>query len=152
MPASILPLLPRPFLPPLWRELAAFDHARAGAAAVAGWPAVRCPQPVLLIPGFLAGDLSLQSLAHALVAAGHEPHTAGIRCNVRCSEAAVRRLGDTVEDLAEHSGRPGGGRPPGRHRGGLGGPRGPARGAGRPQPRRAVRTRRPPPLPGSRGL
>jgi pimeloyl-ACP methyl ester carboxylesterase len=58
-------------------------------------------QPVLVIPGFLAGDGSLRVLRHALRAAGHQPHAVGIRWNVGCSEAAVDRVRAATERLAE---------------------------------------------------
>lgn len=57
---SLRALLPRPCLPPLWRELAAVREL----AAAGGTPRPALGQasgaPVLLIPGFLAGDVSLR--------------------------------------------------------------------------------------------
>ncbi len=48
--------------------------------------------PVLLIPGFLAGDQSLSVMASWLRRLGHAPRRAGIAFNVRCSDTAMDRL------------------------------------------------------------
>jgi pimeloyl-ACP methyl ester carboxylesterase len=58
-------------------------------------------QPVLLIPGFLAGDDSLGLMTHWLRRTGHHTRKAGIRSNIDCSEAAVNRLEERVEVMAE---------------------------------------------------
>jgi pimeloyl-ACP methyl ester carboxylesterase len=55
--------------------------------------------PVLLIPGFLAGDQSLEPLARRLSEAGYHPHPAGMQRNVDCSERAVTRLADRLREL-----------------------------------------------------
>lgn len=48
--------------------------------------------PVLLIPGFLAGDSSLSVMSGWLRRIGHAPYGAGIAMNVDCSDKAVDRL------------------------------------------------------------
>jgi pimeloyl-ACP methyl ester carboxylesterase len=48
--------------------------------------------PVLLLPGFLAGDQSLAVLAGWLRRVGYAPRRAGIAFNVRCSDQAIDRL------------------------------------------------------------
>ncbi len=48
--------------------------------------------PVLLIPGFLAGDQSMSAMARWLRRLGHAPRRAGISFNVRCSDVAIDRL------------------------------------------------------------
>jgi pimeloyl-ACP methyl ester carboxylesterase len=58
-------------------------------------------QPALLIPGFLAGDDSLGLMTRWLRRTGHHTRKAGMRANVDCSEAAVERLLERVEVLAE---------------------------------------------------
>lgn len=58
-------------------------------------------QPVLLIPGFLAGDDSLGIMTRWLRRTGHHTRKAGMRSNIDCSEAAVTRLEERVEVLAE---------------------------------------------------
>ncbi len=74
--------------PPLWRE------ARIGleTAALLRDPVFRGDgvadgrgRPVLLIPGFLAGDGSLAMMAGWLKRAGYRPSRAGMRANVDCS-------------------------------------------------------------------
>jgi len=60
-----------------------------------------CGQPVPLLLGFLAEDGSLRILASALRATGYQPHTAGLRCNVGCSEATVRRITAAVDRLTD---------------------------------------------------
>ncbi len=90
--------------PPIWRE------GRLGleVAALLRDPVFRGEgvtdgggQPVLLIPGFLAGDDSLGVMTKWLRRTGHHTRKAGMRANVDCSEAAVTRLEERVEVLAE---------------------------------------------------
>src|SRR4051812_5779528 len=99
--SSIIQLLPRPVLPSIWRELGGLEWAASARRDVPAPPAAGAAQPVLLIPGFLAGDSSLRPLATALRAAGHEPQGVGIRWNVGCSEDAVARVTAAAERLAE---------------------------------------------------
>src|SRR5215217_726770 len=97
-----------PALPPLWRESRVGMEAAAlfrspvwhGAGVAAG-----ADRPVLLIPGFLAGDGSLGTMTKWLRANGYRTRRAGIRANVACSEAACRRLEVRLEALAERSGQ-----------------------------------------------
>jgi triacylglycerol lipase len=62
--------------------------------------------PVLLIPGFLAGDPTLSTMAAWLRRIGHKPRRAGIVVNVDCAERALRRLERRVDQLAHETGRP----------------------------------------------
>jgi triacylglycerol lipase len=96
------------FKPPLWRE------TRIGleAAALLRDPIFRGDgladaggQPVLLIPGFLAGDDSLAIMTHWLRRTGHHTRKAGMRANVDCSGALVERLEERLEGLVERQGR-----------------------------------------------
>ena len=57
--------------------------------------------PVLLIPGFLAGDASLEPLARHLAAAGYRPLPAGMQRNVDCSERAAGRLAERLRELEQ---------------------------------------------------
>ena len=95
-------------LPPLWRE------ARLGleAAALLRDPVLRGEgvedgrgQPVLLIPGFMAGDGSLALMANWLRRTGHRTSRAGMLANVDCSGAAVERLERRLEKLVREQGR-----------------------------------------------
>src|SRR5688572_31278729 len=48
--------------------------------------------PALLMPGFLAGDMSLSVLGGWLERIGYEPHGSGMVFNVDCSDRAFDRL------------------------------------------------------------
>jgi triacylglycerol lipase len=63
-------------------------------------------QPVLLVPGFLAGDLSLGLMARWLRHIGYEPCSAGVRVNVDCTSRALTRLEHQLECLTDHHGMP----------------------------------------------
>jgi triacylglycerol lipase len=94
--------------PPIWRE------ARVGLEAAAllrdpifrgrGVPDGR-GDPVLLIPGFLAGDGSLVPMSDWLRRCGYRPSRAGMVVNVDCSGAAIARLERRLERLAAEAGR-----------------------------------------------
>ena len=74
------------------------------------WRGVGLPRgdggPVLLIPGFLAGDQSLSVMASWLRRLGHAPRRAGISFNVACSDTAVDRLEKVLVHAQVRSGRP----------------------------------------------
>lgn len=62
--------------------------------------------PVMLIPGFLTGDLSLTQMAGWLRGLGYRPCRAGMRANVDCTERALARLESQLERFSsEHSRR-----------------------------------------------
>jgi pimeloyl-ACP methyl ester carboxylesterase len=73
------------------------------------WRGVGLPRgdgtPVLLIPGFLAGDQSLSVMAAWLRKLGYAPRRAGIAFNVRCSDTAVDRLERVLHHVHLSSGR-----------------------------------------------
>jgi triacylglycerol lipase len=100
--------LSSPAIPPLWRESGAAREAAAlfqssvwrGAGVAPGGE-----RPVLLIPGFLAGDGSLATMTRWLRAAGYHTRRAGIRVNVACSEEACERLEERLEAFAQAAGR-----------------------------------------------
>jgi triacylglycerol lipase len=90
--------------PPIWRE------GRFGleVAALLRDPVFRGEgvpdaggQPVVLIPGFLAGDDSLRLMTRWLQRTGHHTSKAGMRVNIDCSESAVSRVEERIEALAE---------------------------------------------------
>jgi triacylglycerol lipase len=94
--------------PPIWRE------ARVGleAAALLRDPIFRGRDvadgrghPVLLIPGFLAGDGSLVLMSDWLRRCGYRPSRAGMVVNVDCSGAAIERLERRLERLTAETGR-----------------------------------------------
>ena len=97
-----------PPIPPLWREsLAGVELATLMRSSV--WRGEGVPQgegrPVLLIPGFLAGDGSLSTMTRWLRANGYRTHRAGIRANVDCSAEACARLESRLEAFAGETGR-----------------------------------------------
>ena len=61
--------------------------------------------PVLLIPGFLAGDSTLSVMATWLRRIGYTPRRAGISFNVRCADIAVDRLEQTLHHIHLRTGR-----------------------------------------------
>jgi triacylglycerol lipase len=61
-------------------------------------------RPVLLVPGFMAGDGSLRTLTTWLRANGYWTSRAGIRANVGCSQDACERLERRAEALADRTG------------------------------------------------
>jgi pimeloyl-ACP methyl ester carboxylesterase len=61
-------------------------------------------RPVLLIPGFLAGDGSLSVMAGWLDRIGYRAHASGILLNVDCSDRALKRLETRAERCAERTG------------------------------------------------
>ena len=63
-------------------------------------------RPVLLIPGFMAGDASLTVLRGWLRRRGHRVAMSGIRANVDCAERIVTRLEAHLEEFASACGRP----------------------------------------------
>lgn len=61
--------------------------------------------PVLLIPGFLAGDPSLKTMALWLRRLGYKPCRARMRINVDCTTRAVERLEEQLAALVAEHGR-----------------------------------------------
>jgi triacylglycerol lipase len=69
-------------------------------------PPIADAQPVLLIPGFMAGDASLTVMRQWLRRRGHPVRMSGIRANVGCAERLVRRVEDQLLAFASEYGRP----------------------------------------------
>jgi triacylglycerol lipase len=61
--------------------------------------------PVMLIPGFLAGDSSMSVLAGWLERMGHAPHRSGISWNVNCSDRALDALEVRAERIVDAAAR-----------------------------------------------
>ena len=96
-----------PHVPPLWRESRfALEAAKLLRSPV--WRGDGVPagdgRPVLLVPGFMAGDGSLATMTRWLRANGYWTSRAGIRANVGCSQTACERLEQRVEALADRTG------------------------------------------------
>ena len=94
--------------PPLWREgRVGLEAARLLRDPVFGGRGVADGrgQPVLLIPGFLAGDDSLGLMTRWLRRTGHHTRKAGMRSNVGCSGGAIQVIEERLEELVESRGR-----------------------------------------------
>jgi triacylglycerol lipase len=96
-------------LPPIWREtrtprelagLLRSDVFRGPDPGLGGG------RPVLLVPGFLAGDGSLSMMTGWLRRSGFRARRTGIRMNVNCSAAALRAIELRMEAIVKASGRP----------------------------------------------
>ena len=62
--------------------------------------------PILLIPGFLAGDWSLQVMASWLTKQGYHIHDSGVTWNVQCPLRTGELLQQCLDSLANQHGRP----------------------------------------------
>jgi triacylglycerol lipase len=62
-------------------------------------------RPVVLIPGFLAGDQTLSVLAGWLWRLGYHPRTSGMVANVDCSDRALERIERKIDQLSNRHGR-----------------------------------------------
>jgi pimeloyl-ACP methyl ester carboxylesterase len=60
---------------------------------------------VLLLPGFLAGDYTLATMAFWLRTIGYRPRRVGFLTNTDCSERALRRLEARADALVDGGGR-----------------------------------------------
>jgi pimeloyl-ACP methyl ester carboxylesterase len=94
-------------VPPLWRESRlGFEAAQLLRSPV--WRGVGVEpgegRPVLLIPGFMAGDGSLSTMARWLRQNGYRTYRAGIRANVGCSQDACDRIEERLEALVARTG------------------------------------------------
>ncbi len=101
--------LPIPHVPPLWREgLLGLEAANLLRSPV--WRGTGlsrgADRPVLLIPGFLAGDNSLGLMTHWLRGLGYRTRSAGIRANIDCSASITDALEARLEEMHARSGKP----------------------------------------------
>jgi triacylglycerol lipase len=93
---------------PLWGELRYSGELMRLLADPELRSARRGPdaQPVLLIPGFMAGDGSLGLLRYWLRRRGHRVAVSGMRANVDCAERSVGRLQKQLQAFAADCARP----------------------------------------------
>jgi pimeloyl-ACP methyl ester carboxylesterase len=105
---GVFPTLAVPHVPPLWRE----SRVALEAAQLLRSPVWRGEgvergygRGVLLVPGFMAGDGTLGTMAKWLRANGYWTRRAGIRSNIDCSERACELLEERLEALADRTGR-----------------------------------------------
>ncbi len=100
--------LPLPHIPPLWREgLLGLEAASLLRSPV--WRGTGLSRgegrPVLLIPGFLAGDNSLGLMTHWLRGLGYRTKSAGIRANIDCSASVTDALAERLECMHDKTGQ-----------------------------------------------
>jgi triacylglycerol lipase len=100
-------------MPPIWREarlgleLTSLlrDPIFAGTSPRAdGQSLLADGQPVLLLPGYMAGDDSLGMMTTWLRRTGRRPHRAGIRWNVGCAARMTDSLVARLETIANREG------------------------------------------------
>lgn len=65
-----------------------------------GPPSLRFDDPVVLVPGFMAGDSSLALMARALRHQGFRTYRSNIRANVGCTLNAAAQLESRLESIA----------------------------------------------------
>ncbi len=84
-------------------------QVRRSAGAVRPGPgrnATRQAEPVVLVPGFFAGDVTLTALSAALRHQGFRTYRSGIGLNVGCTLAAMLHLEQRLEGVVQRRGRP----------------------------------------------
>lgn len=104
---SITPMALRG-LPPLWRE-SRFPRELAALQRDPVYRGRDVPHghgPALLIPGFMAGDASLQTMTGWMRRLGYRTSRAGIRLNADCASAALDRLEARLEGLVDRYEQP----------------------------------------------
>jgi pimeloyl-ACP methyl ester carboxylesterase len=92
---------------PIWRESrVALEHAALRRDPVLKGEGVArgAGAPVMLLPGFLAGDPSMGTMAAWLKRIGYHPCRAEMRANVDCAERAIGRLEGALERKHERFG------------------------------------------------
>jgi triacylglycerol lipase len=80
-------------------------HLAGQRSAYAGAAARRDADPVVLVPGFMAGDATLSALARALREQGHRTYRSHIHANVGCTLRAAAQLESRLESVAARRGR-----------------------------------------------
>ena len=64
----------------------------------------RVAEPVLLVPGFLAGDSSLGPMSRTLRHEGFRTYRADVRANVGCTLGAAAQLEERLEEISQRRG------------------------------------------------
>jgi len=93
---------------PIWREgLVGFERAALALNPVWRGEDLQhgAGEPVLLIPGFLAGDGTLAPMAGWLKRIGYQPCRAGIRANVDCTSRSLDRLATLLARFVTYHGK-----------------------------------------------
>jgi triacylglycerol lipase len=103
---------PSPAVPPWWGRPLAETRWTLEAARLLVDPVLRGDgvprgngRPVILMPGFLAGDQTLAVIASWLRGIGYRPQLCGFILNIDCSDRAAERVERQVAALHERYGR-----------------------------------------------
>jgi triacylglycerol lipase len=80
-------------------------HVTGRQAPYGGAATSRDADPVVLVPGFMAGDATLSALARALREQGHRTYRSHIHANVGCTLRAAAQLECRLESVAARRGR-----------------------------------------------
>lgn len=81
------------------------DRKARAALPYAGHHHRAAAEPVLLIPGFMAGDYTLAPMAKMLRGAGYRTYRSHIRVNMGCTREAADRMERRIESIATKRGR-----------------------------------------------
>jgi triacylglycerol lipase len=84
--------------------VSAFGSRGARRRTPLGARPVRVGEPVLLVPGFLAGDSSLGWMSRTLRHEGFRTYRADIRANVGCTVSAAAQLEERLEEISQRRG------------------------------------------------
>lgn len=87
-----------------YARLALAERAERRRAPYAGSRPVRSGEPVLLVPGFLAGDGTLAGMSRSLEHRGFRTFRSEIRANVGCTLDAANQLEERLEQVAHWRG------------------------------------------------
>jgi len=87
-----------------FRAIEEFVRFARGAWTWPFAPRAGRPRPILLIPGFLAGDVTLYPFADWLRSRGHQVFFSGILANADCPRRAIERLAGILQDRSERAG------------------------------------------------
>jgi pimeloyl-ACP methyl ester carboxylesterase len=84
--------------------VSAFGSRGARRRTPLGARPMRVGEPVLLVPGFLAGDSSLGPMSRTLRHQGFRTYRADIRANVGCTLSAAAQLEERLEEISQRRG------------------------------------------------
>ena len=76
------------------------ERRRRRSTAYAARGVARTDEPVILVPGFMAGDLTLHAMSRSLRRRGFRTYTSHIHANVGCTLAAASALETRIESIA----------------------------------------------------
>ncbi len=76
------------------------ERRRRWATSYATRHEPRTEEPVILVPGFMAGDATLQAMSRTLRRRGFRTYRSHIRANVGCTLAAAAELETRIESIA----------------------------------------------------